>query len=462
MNKESTRSLLLCEANTEEHDHESAHDEEPIKEPSRGCRLNKHMLSTKAVYFTSSAARSSCYPFIAVFLTTAGFTATQIGILIALTVFAGIAGNCVLPAIADKTRRQGLILFIACLLFTLAIFPLPWVLKSMENEAKQMLCLSSPYKTNCYSSKLYGAMTSLYFSGSFFGYPMSSFIDTRTNQLISACPVETSYGEQRVYGAIGYGLGPVVAGLLVDQIHEPSMSEYTPIFYMFLLFMICCMISIFFQFSQPTKKIENICSDKTAEPKHWKLVCTVTCQPKAIFFLISVILMGIANAIGSYFFYLFLKDEFNASKYVMGMSTFAECSSELLIFRFASRIIDWVGGVDHAIGISFVAYFARFLLTSYITNIWLLVVVEMSHGIGFALFWSAANEIVHSLGQKEISNTIFGIMHASLDTGRLLANLFSGYIYTVYGGRLLYRGSSILYLLWGIIISGKILFQRTQ
>ena len=101
-------------------------------------------------------------------------------------------------------------------------------------------------------------------------------------------------------------------------------------------------------------------------------------------------------------------------------------------------------------------------MISYFTNIWLIVIVEMTHGIRYALFWSAVNEVAFSVGTKETSNTIFGIMFASLDTGKLLANLLGGHIYTAYGGRTLYRGSSFLYLLWTVLISGKILLQKKQ
>ena len=108
--------------------------------------------------------------------------------------------------------------------------------------------------------------------------------------------------------------------------------------------------------------------------------------------------------------------------------------------------------------IAFFAYFLRFLLISYITNIWLIVIVEMTHGIRYALFWSGANEVAYSIGSNENSTTKFGIMFASLDTGKLLANLIGGHIYTLYGGRMLYGGSSFIFLAWTILISGKILF----
>ena len=222
----STHPPLLAKTHLmEECNYETTKAEKNPEESRHMCFFNRYMLSTKAALFTSFAARACSFRYMAVFLASIGFAASKIGIMAGIAMFVRIAGNLVMPAIADRRGRHGQVLFLTCLLFTLCIFPLPWVEIVIRNPNERMLCLSSTQSLDCFKTKLFVVFAAFYALGCFFGFAIGSFIDTRTHQLVSICPIKTSYREQRVYGAIGFGLGPVIAGLFADYIPSPYMSE---------------------------------------------------------------------------------------------------------------------------------------------------------------------------------------------------------------------------------------------
>ena len=81
----------------------------------------------------------------------------------------------------------------------------------------------------------------------------------------------------------------------------------------------------------------------------------------------------------------------------------------------------------------------RFLVYSFTTNPWYVLFVEPGHMLCYAVFLSAYVDHVKSISPDNVLNTMYGIANSLwLGFGFIAGNVFDGYFYDRYGGRMLY------------------------
>ena len=111
-----------------------------------------------------------------------------------------------------------------------------------------------------------------------------------------------------------------------------------------------------------------------------------------------------------------------------------------------------VGGIFASIIIGVLSYFIRFLCISYIQNPIMILPVQTLHSFGFALFWTAVVEHTKNISEQEILTSAIGVMKSYLLLGRVISALLGGVLYQNYGGRILFRGASIMYAIFTLIM----------
>ena len=170
-------------------------------------------------------------------------------------------------------------------------------------------------------------------------------------------------------------------------------------------------------------------------------------------FLLTVFLTGICNGLMIGFFFLYMDQELNSSKTIMGLSMAFGNLGEIFIFPVSYKLIKMVGTIPCLISGIF-AYFLRYIFLSIITNPWLTLPIQLLNAFCFALFVAAAIEHVVRISPKEICTTMVSIVNAlKFGFGILIANMAGGATYDSYGGRVLFKGMAYICLAWtGLMI----------
>ena len=93
------------------------------------------------------------------------------------------------------------------------------------------------------------------------------------------------------------------------------------------------------------------------------------------------------------------------------------------------------------ITLSLVVFVTRAVLTSYVSSAWMIIPLQLLHGNSFALFTSAAVEMSRRNAPtpqwQASAQGLLLFVYASV--GGVCGNLLGGWLFKVYGGRIMYR-----------------------
>ena len=167
-------------------------------------------------------------------------------------------------------------------------------------------------------------------------------------------------------------------------------------------------------------------------------ICLTLRQPKVYLFYIMLLLEGIAKGVIINTFLLHLR-ELNASSTFMGASLAVQYICTMIMYPFSSLLIIKCGGQLNTMCISSATFALRFLLWSYIKNIWLLLPLQCLQCVNGALFWVAVVEYTHGLSTTGTGNRMFGFVTVIYkDSSRALGFFLGGVMFEIYGGHKLY------------------------
>jgi len=94
------------------------------------------------------------------------------------------------------------------------------------------------------------------------------------------------------------------------------------------------------------------------------------------------------------------------------------------------------------------------MLMSYCRNKWLLLPLQLPHGINMALLWASVVQHTYEIFPKCVTTTALGLS-ASLHfiISSVTTNLVGGVLFQKFGGRLLFRGAAIMALVWSVVMA---------
>ena len=154
-----------------------------------------------------------------------------------------------------------------------------------------------------------------------------------------------------------------------------------------------------------------------------------------------------------YGFLFLLLEEFHASKTMMGLSLLVSCVSELIMFPFSFKIIDFIGGPLPCMALGVFSYFLRFLLLSFIDSAWFVLPIQLLHAVGYGIFWSAVLTQLETISPSRICTSMHAlIVTLHFDIGSLIANVVGGVLYDLYKGQVLYQYVSFVCLFWTFVV----------
>lgn len=294
--------------------------------------------------------------------------------------------------------------------------------------------------------------------------PLVSLLDSFIMNVVTSSSDPTSFGIQRVFGSIGFGVFSFLSGFTADNFDHTSLSKYSPVFFLsaplFLIMIpIGCVLLNQTNWDIATNKNPDDTEDpmlddeSKVEKSQLELIGIALKNTRNLFFFLSVLFAGILFSVYWSFIFLLMDEKMNATKTAMGLTSLIASLSEIMMFPFSGKIINFLGSPLPGIELGILAFIARLTLLSYIENAWASLPVQLLHSICFALMWASAIEYVQSASSKAIYTTMFGILVSIMfGVAAVIGNMVGGILYNEFGGQALFRGTAVFAAVWLLIM----------
>eukprot|EP00980_Cylindrotheca_fusiformis_P031065 scaffold25784_cov152-Cylindrotheca_fusiformis.AAC.1 len=270
------------------------------------------------------------------------------------------------------------------------------------------------------------------------------------------------YGRYRMYASLSWGAGSIVMGWITDHF------GFEPNFIMFGLLGALMIILVATRIPDTSTDPTNSLLEDANTGKFKELVLLFL-RPRTLYFLLEVIIMGAGMATVERLLFLYLVNDLQASTLLCGLSVGVNVLFELPIFWYASKFMALFGhdGLFIIAMICFVVRVYGYTLLTPDTK-WLILLLEIMHGVTFACFWIASTDIskimVHETSGAFWSTAIpssVNMLYSAV--GSSLGSVVGGWAMNRYGSREMYTftacivfGTLVVHIL-GTIVS-KICF----
>uniref|UniRef100_A0A182N1Q3 Major facilitator superfamily associated domain-containing protein n=1 Tax=Anopheles dirus TaxID=7168 RepID=A0A182N1Q3_9DIPT len=238
------------------------------------------------------------------------------------------------------------------------------------------------------------------------------------------------YGNQRLWGSIGWGTVSLFAGFLVDTLSEGKLTkDYTIVFYMTV--------------HTQTRLSTNILKD----------VGKIFVNFRIVVFFCWCVLIGFGTALIWNFLFWHLEDLASAQEgcghstwiktlegIIMSIQTFG---GELPFFFLSGWILKKIGHI-HAMSLVLLGFGVRFLLYSLLTDPWWVIPIEFMNGITFGLFYATMASYASIVAPPGTEATMQGLVGAVFEgVGVSLGSLLAGNLFHRIGGSSTFRAFGI-------------------
>ena len=451
-------------------------------------KIKKVFIPAKLTYVTLFSGRAIFATYFIIFLTTAGLDPKQAGLIQGIRMIVLTLSGMFWGVLADRSKKELLIISIEICSFTALVFAKPWVaywIGSWETEHEHRIHIQnavhkilnsnqnnsltlddligqtnneisekfnlewfpSHYRTG--SMPLFVSMMGLGIATAFLGGGVQSLLDIKTINVVNRFSKnKNTYGRQRLWGSLGYAIAPFICGLILESVPVNKVSPIMPIFYIHLGVNTLAWLSCILLFRQKvlekeSKDDQNHC--KVKEDGITKLLGKIFKNIHMLVFLQNVCLVGIGNGLEWCFMFIFL-EEMNASKTIIGLCVTSQCFTEALVFPFASKINNWIGNNKIAVAIGVFGYMLAFAILQAVKKPIFVIALTSVLGVTFTLFYTASMDELYKAGNAKCMTTLFALYNSVLiGIGNGFAGIIGGVIYKNYGGRTLYFISTIFF-----------------
>ncbi|XP_055708633.1 major facilitator superfamily domain-containing protein 6 isoform X2 [Phlebotomus papatasi] len=265
------------------------------------------------------------------------------------------------------------------------------------------------------------------------------------------------YGNQRLWGAVGWGTFSIIAGVLVDKFSEGQLTkDYSVVFYMMLgLLVLDMIVSSKLQHTQ-TKLSTNIIKD----------VGALFGSVRIVIFFLWCIAVGLGTALVWNFLFWHLEDlaaaqggdHLNWIKTLQGLAMGIQCfGGELPFFFLSGWILKKIGHI-HAMSLVLSGFGLRFLLYSALTNPWWVLPIELLNGVTFGIFYSTMASYASIVAPPGTEATLQGLVGAVFEgVGVSMGSFIGGIAFDRIGGSLTFRWFGIGAL---VLLGAHVLVRR--
>lgn len=369
----------------------------------------------KGFYFFYFAAWSFLLPFLSLFYQSLGFSGSQIGILASISPLITLFAAPFWGGLADVSRRHKRVLLMGIAGAWLAVLAL---------AQARTFWLIAP-------------LIALY---AFFSATILPLVDNSVLSLLGER--RDQYGNQRLWGAIGWGAAGPAAGWLTGQLG---------ISWAFIGFLILMAAGILFAWNLPV--------NASASGAHFTAGMRILVRDQRWqLFLLVAFISGAGLSVVSNFLFLYM-DELHASNTIMGIALAMATVSEIPVLFFSGRLLRrW--GPKGLLVLSMAAYVVRAYAYSAATAPWQVLLIQLLHGLSFSIMWAAGVSLAAEIAPPGLGATAQGLFSSTvMGFGGIMGSVAGGLLLERFGGAGMYfwSGSAVLAgLIFFLLLDRKI------
>jgi PPP family 3-phenylpropionic acid transporter len=350
---------------------------------------NKSIFLAKSIFFMVYAAASVLLPFLALYFEQRGLSGAQIGVLAAIPPVMTMIGASVWGSLADATQRHKQIFLLVIIGAGLSVILIPLA------DSFLSLSLLVALHAFCFMSLI-------------------PLLDNSALEILGS--QAEKYGQIRLWGSLGWGLGAPLIGPLVEQLGL-NWTFYGHAGLMLAGLLIALPLPV---------------AQKSSGSGFSQGLSRLLHDPRWYLFLLVIFVAGFGDALVRNYWFLYLK-EIGTGSVLMGLSLTIGMVSELVVLFFSRQLIQRFGTRKLLLlGASVQA--ARLLGWSLIADPYAALSLQLLNGLAFGALWLAgvayAKEIapagLSTMAQGLLSGVYFGF-------SSVLGALSGGFLYEQVG-----------------------------
>ncbi|XP_078607881.1 major facilitator superfamily domain-containing protein 6-like isoform X2 [Branchiostoma floridae x Branchiostoma japonicum] len=414
------------------------------------------LLVIKTIFFFFFSGMACIHPYIAVYMRHQGLLPSQIGVIKSAGNFMSVIIKPLLGSIADKTGRPKMVAILtvvtaSILYFSMVFIPPVPSSTALTQATRQQRHLAESEKSGTDYTQSRSSLTFwLFFWIIFFSHGVHwsavSQLEAATYQIMKKNG-GGEFGRQRALGSVGFALFAVLSGVAMDTFPSESQypgngtgaatdnpdnkNGYSVGFYMFLTFMVLTVTFLLLLKDWSTESCTGFL----------KSMGRLLSQVHLLIVLFVVLVLGACDGASDTYLFLHLKN-LGASQTVLGTYLMVKNAAEIPFYIVACWVIRKLGHVA-TIGSSFLIFSLRFLLYSFVSNPWWVVVESTLNGY-HAVTWAAATSYasisalddLQAFAQGVVATTFYGLGHS-------LGNVVGGPIFQGYGALVFFRSFAV-------------------
>jgi len=378
------------------------------------------MVFPSIYYFLYFGAISILFPFLALFYQNQGLTGGQIGLLAAISPIISFFGAPLWTSAADASHRHKLVAMLSITGVVIVTFIFPGIAS-------------------------FGGLLLMISLWAFFGAPTGSLVDSAVLTLLG--DRKERYGRIRFWGTIGYGVVAPFAGNLVGRLGLKWA------FWGYAILMLGGLLTI-----------TQIPFRQSASNGSFRGGLRVLFANQSwMLFLAMVFIAGIGMATINNYLFVYMQS-LGASRTLMGFALTFSTFSEIPAMFFSDRLLRRFGARGMLV-IAMTTIGLRLLCYSLTTQPWVVLVIQLCHGLTFAAIYTAgvyyADQIappgMQATTQGMFNGTLFGFGSAA---GGLLGGLLLDHFSP--GGMYAFAGTLVLAGMIAFLLIERRLVQKNR
>ncbi|SDI61211.1 MFS transporter [Paenibacillus naphthalenovorans] len=381
--------------------------------------MKNQLRMLRGLNFSYYATSAVLMPFLPIYFEGRGYSSSQIGLLMMIGPFVSIFAQPIWGYLSDRYQTLKLIIF----------------------GLWGMTLLSSVgiFTTTGYSFALL-FMLLLYF------FMLSSvpLLDTLT--IKSAVQAGASYGSIRLWGSIGFTLLAVSSGFILQAL---GGLQNIPYLY-WSIWMLPLVLLLFLK------------DERSPAPRvSFRSFTSMFRNGHFLWFLLLVFILTVPHRMNDVMFVLYLKD-LGATNAMAGWAWALAAFSEIPTFALLSRYMHKFHELA-LLGIVAILYTLRWLAYGWITDPLMLMVLQVTHSITFAVFWIVAVQYAVRLVPPELQSTGQSMLSmVFLGLAGITGGFVGGWIKDEWSGAGMYMFGAGMTCIAAILLLGTHVYYRKK
>lgn len=381
--------------------------------------MKKQLRTLRGLNFSYYATSAVLMPFLPIYFEGRGYSSSQIGLLMMIGPFVTIFAQPMWGYLSDRYQTLKLIIF----------------------GLWGMTLLSSVgiFTTTSYSFALLFMML-LYF------FMLSSVPLLDTITIKSAVQAGASYGSIRLWGSIGFTLLAISSGFILQ-----ALGGLQNIPYLYWSIWVLPLVLLLFLKDERSVSTRVSLSSFTSMFRNGHF----------LWFLLLVFLLTVPHRMNDVMFVLYLKD-LGATNTMAGWAWALAASSEIPTFALLGRYMHKFHELA-LLGIVAVLYTIRWLAYGWITDPFVLMFLQATHSITFAVFWIVAVQYAVRLVPPEMQSTGQSMLSmVFLGLAGITGGFVGGWIKDEWSGAYMYIFGAGMTCIAAILLLGTHVYYRKK